>query len=90
LHAIDLRRIHMADERDTAATAPTGGILGLGDAPVSAGADDEVRAIAPDPSERVDERSRRRREDDVTEREEALREDPIGGPGAPPGLHVED
>jgi hypothetical protein len=89
LHVIDLRRIHMADERDTEATAPTGGILGLGDAPVSAGADDEVRAIAPDPSERVDESSRRRRAD-VTEREEALREDPIGGPGPPPGLHVED
>jgi hypothetical protein len=80
----------MADERDIDVTAPTGGILGLGDAPVSAGADDEVRAIAPDPNERVDDTSRRRRADDVIEREEALREDPIGGPDAPPGLHVED
>jgi hypothetical protein len=82
----------MADERDRDIdpTAPTGGILGLGDAPVSAGPDDEVRAIAPDGTETLDDTGRRRRADDVIEREEELRKDPIGGPDAPPGLHVED
>jgi hypothetical protein len=90
LHATDLRRIHMADEKDKDPTTPPAGILGLADAPVSAGEDDEVRAIAPDPSEQIDDDSRHRRGDDVIERQEALSEDPTGGPDPPPGLHVED
>jgi hypothetical protein len=80
----------MPDEKDTDATTPPSGILGLADAPVSAGEDDEVRAIAPDPDATDKEAARRRRADDVVEREEALREDPVGGPDPPPGLHVED
>jgi hypothetical protein len=86
----------MADERDrdrdreSDATAPPGGILGLGDAPVSAGPDDEVRGMAPDAIESVDDSARRRRSDDVIEREDELRKEPITGPEPPPGVHVQD
>ena len=66
-----------------------GEILGLGDTPVSRNEDDEVRAIAPDPDASSGEPSRRRRADDIAERDAAPR-DPIGGPEPPPGLRVEN
>jgi hypothetical protein len=79
----------MADERHTDEPKREGEILGLGDIPVSSGADDEVRAIAKETQATAEETPRRRRSDDIAEREAAPR-DPIGGPDAPPGLHVED
>jgi hypothetical protein len=73
----------MADEKRA------GEILGLGDTPVPTNdADDEVRAIAPE-RDQSSEEPRRRRADDIAERDAAPR-DPVGGPEPPPGLHVEN
>lgn len=46
--------------------------------------------VSPDPeAPRAGDPGRRRRADDIVQREKAER-DPVGGPDAPPGLHVED
>jgi hypothetical protein len=56
----------------------TGDVLGIGP------------DVSPDPSApRGENPNRRRRADDIVQRETADR-DPVGGPDAPPGLHVED
>ena len=79
----------MADDRRTDEQRREGEILGLGDTPVSSGPDDEVSRLAPEPKSNEEESGRRRRADDIAEREASPR-DPVGGPDAPPGLHVED
>jgi hypothetical protein len=77
----------MAHENRRPEDEPTrqGDVLGLSDTPIASGEDDEVRAMAPEP----DSGGRRRRADDIAERDAAPR-DPVGGPEPPPGLHVED
>ena len=56
----------------------TGDVLGIGP------------DVSPDPAApRGENPNRRRRADDIVQREKADRE-PVGGPDAPPGLHVED
>ena len=63
------------DERDL---ERAGDVLGIG------------RDVAPDPAApRREDSGRRRRADDIAERANTDR-DPVGGPEAPPGLHVED
>ena len=79
----------MADDRHTDEPKREGEILGLGNTPVASGSDDEVSRLAPEPGAAAQESGRRRRADDIAEREAAPR-DPVGGPDAPPGLHVED
>ena len=77
----------MADEKNRPEDEPTrqGDVLGLSDTPTASGEDDEVRAMAPEPGPD----KRRRRADDIADRDAAPR-DPVGGPEPPPGLHVED
>ncbi len=80
----------MADEKNRPPEdEPTrqGDVLGLSDTPIASGEDDEVRSMAPAPE--PDPEGRRRRADDIAEREAAPR-DPVGGPEPPPGLHVEN
>lgn len=80
----------MADEKNRRPEdEPTrqGDVLGLSDTPIASGEDDEVRSMAPAPE--PDPEGRRRRADDIAEREAAPR-DPVGGPEPPPGLHVEN
>jgi hypothetical protein len=80
----------MADEKNRRSEdepARQGDVLGLSDTPVASGEDDEVRAMAPEPD--ADPEGRRRRADDIAERDAAPR-DPVGGPEPPPGLHVEN
>lgn len=76
-----------SDRRKDEEPVRQGDVLGVSDTPTSAGAGDEVRQIAPESE--GDPNARRRRADDIAEREARPR-DPVGGPDPPPGLHVED
>jgi hypothetical protein len=80
----------MAEDRRTDDRKREGEVLGLGDTPISSGPDDEVSRMAPDAERGMEDASRRRRRADDIEEREARPRDPIGGPDAPPGLHVED